>query len=930
VTSERRVRSRRAGDQVTTAREEAADEVARVQVELAAAAAGVTPLAEIDPTIRDLSRVTPLLEQLAAAVGRLLGTDIAVVWVTDPVVPDLLSASAWVGFPDDYISALRVPFGTGSAGRAVSERRIIHIEDIGTSAHYDAFRAGAVAHGVRAALSVPMLTLAGEPMGALSAYYRSVVEPDARDLELVELYARQAAEIVERARLHGQARELAALERRRAVQLRALADSALALSAVDSLEELLRLVTEAAMDVIGCHQAVTTRLRSGWQGADTYVSLSEKYAGWRTYDVAPKGTGVLESVVRDNRPLRLTGDQLRAHPDWRGLVDAPGHPPLPDYLAAPLIGRDGANLGLVQLSDKVDQTPFSAEDEAILVQLAQMASSTIERLEAFEGERAARREAQVAARLQSVLSQASALFAESFDPQGIASALVDLVVPSLADVSLLHLLDSAGELVLRACATADSAGLERVAAFFGAAPVLLDVPYGPAAVLASGQPQLVQTTTPEMLRAVTLTEEQAVELGQVLGRSSICVPLTARGRTVGVLTLSRHEMYDPADLEHALDLARRAGLALDNASRYAFERDMAVTLQRSLLPRELPTGPEFRAAARYLPGAHGTQVGGDWYDVIEVGDALVLVIGDVVGRGVHAAAVMGQLQATVRAYALEDHSPAQILDRLDRVALAIDDLNFTTCVVARLDPSTRQLSVASAGHPPPVLVSPAAEPRLLELDPGLPLGVGGARFVEHSSHLPAGSLLLLYTDGLVESRDAPIGDGLDRLVASLGPPVRSADEVCERVLRALGRDGEHDDDTAVLALLLGTTPDLELRLPTVAASAGVARRAVRDLLTGRGLDAEVAQLLVTELVANSSRHAGQGHVEVRAVLRDDLVRIEVDDDSRRLPEALLEPPWEQESGRGLLMVEVLADRWGAEPLPTGKRVWFEVTPDRSP
>ncbi len=916
-------------DPATAGKQDAADEVARIQVELATAAAGATPLAEIDPSIRDLSRVTPLLEQLAAAVGRLLGTDIAAVWVTDPDEPEILVASAWVGFAADYISALRVPFGTGSVGRAVSERRIVVVEDVANSPHYSTFKEGALQHGVRAALSVPMLTLAGEPMGALSAYYRSVVTPDVRHLELVELYARQAAEIVERARLHGQARKLAALERRRAVQLRALADSALALSAADSLDVLLRLVTEAARDVVGCHQAVTTRLRGGWQDADTHVSLSEKYAGWRTFDALPNSMGVLESVVRGNRTLRLTGDQLRAHPDWRGLVDAPGHPPLPDYLAAPLIGRDGTNLGLVQLSDKVDESPFTAEDEAILVQLAQMASSTIERLEAFEGERVARREAQQAARLQSVLSRASALFAESFDPAGIGSALVDLVVPQLADVSLLHLLDDTKELVLRACATADSAGLERVAAFFGAAPVLLDVPYGPAAVLASGQPQLVQTTTPEMLRAVTLTDEQAVELGQVLGRSSICVPLTARGRTVGVLTLSRHEQYDPADLEHALDLARRAGLALDNASRYAFERDLAVTLQRSLLPRKLPTGPDFRAAARYLPGARGTQVGGDWYDVIEVGEALVLVIGDVVGRGVHAAAVMGQLQATVRAYALEGHAPAQILKRLDRVVLAIDDLNFTTCVVARLDPNRRHLSVATAGHPPPVLVSPECGPQLLELDPGLPLGVGGARFVEHTRHLPAGSLLLLYTDGLVESRDASISDGLDRLVAALRPPVRSADEACDRVLSALGRDGEQSDDTAVLALLLGTTADLELRLPTVAASAGIARRAVGELLGGRDLDVEVAELLVTELVANSARHAGQGHVEVRAILRDDLVRIEVDDDSRRLPGALLEPRWEQESGRGLLMVEVLADRWGAEPLPAGKRVWFELTPGRT-
>ncbi len=902
-------------------RGEAADEVARVQVQLAAAAAGMTPLAELEQTTSDLTRVAPLLAQLAAAVAGLLGTDIAAVWVTDPA-KDILIPVAWVGFPEDYISALRVPYGTGSAGRAVSERRIVHVEDIGTSAHYDAFRAGAYEHGVRAALSVPMLTLTGEPMGALSAYYRSIVEPDPRDLELVELYARQAAEIVERARLHGAARELAARERRRAVQLRALADSALALSAADSLDELLRLVTDAAMEVVGCQLAVTTRLASSRVEARAHVSLSEEYAAEQTADVLLGDRGLVEQVLRGKRPLRLTCDELAARPG-----PALGSVPLPDYLGAPLLGRDGSTLGAVQLSDKLDGCPFTAEDEAILVQLAQMASATMERLEAFEGERSARREAQRVGELQSVLSEASAMFAESFDPQGIATTLTHLAVPRLAEVALLHLLEDGGDLVLQSCQAADSSALPMLQGFFSAAPVMLHVPYGPGAVIATGQPQLL-SATPELMRAVTRSDEQAAELGKLLSGSNICVPLTARGRTLGVLTLSRNEPYTPADVEHALDLVRRAALAFDNATRYAFERDLALTLQRSLLPRSLPTGAAFRAAARYLPGARGTHVGGDWYDVIEIGEILVVVIGDVMGRGVQAAAVMGQLQATVRAYALEGHSPAEVLTRLDRVVLATEDPLFTTCVVACLDLSTRRLCVASAGHLPPVVVDPDGGSRLLELDPGLPLGVGGARFLEQNYDLPLGSLLLLYTDGLVESRQASLQEGLDRLVEALREPVISPDEACDRVLRTLGRDGDHDDDTALLALMVATPPDLHLKLPTVAASGRLARHAVRDLLAARGLDSEAAQLLVTELVANAVRHAGRGHVDVRVTLHGDLVRIEVDDDSGQLPGGWREPRWREESGRGLLLVEVLSERWGAESVPTGKRVWFELRPER--
>jgi serine phosphatase RsbU (regulator of sigma subunit)/putative methionine-R-sulfoxide reductase with GAF domain/anti-sigma regulatory factor (Ser/Thr protein kinase) len=908
-------------------REEAADEVARVQVELAAAAAGATPLAELDPTIRDLSRVQPLLEQLAAAVARLLGTDTAAVWVTDPS-EDVLVASAWVGFPADYIGPMRVPFGTGSAGRAVAERRTVLVQDVESSPHYASFREGALAHGVRAVLSVPMLTLGGEPMGALSTYYGSVVaEQNPRDLELVELYARQAAEIVERARLHGQARQLAALERQRALQLRTLAGSALTLTAAESLDELLRLVTDAALEVVGCHQAVTTRLPSGWADASTHVSLSEKYAAWRGYDVVPRGVGVLEVVTRENRPLRLTGEQLRDHPEWQDLATAPGHPPLPDYLAAPLVGRDGANLGLVQLSDKLDGTRFSAEDEAMLVQLAQLASATVERLEAFEGERAARREAQRAAEVQNVLSEASALFAEHFDPAGITTALAEIVVPRFATLAVVHVVDAEGQVTLAALQTADPQERAATTAVFAGLPISTDQRYGPGVVLATGRVQPLPELTTARLERYVPEPEQLKVLLRSAGRHGVCVPLTARGSVVGVLSLTRGEPYDAAEVEQALDLARRAALALDNANRYAFERDLAVTLQRSLLPRSLPTGPAFRSAARYLPGASGTQVGGDWYDVVEVGDSLVMVVGDVMGRGVKAAAVMGQLQATVRAYALEGHRPVEILRGLDRVALRIDDLDFTTCVVASLDLRAGTLTLASAGHLPPVIVAPDGGARLLELDPGLPLGVGGGEFVEESLPFAPGSLVLLYTDGLVERRDAPIEEGLEQLVRALGRPVASADDACERVLGALGRDGDADDDTAVLAVQLASPPDLELDLPGELSSAGVARHALRDLLQRRELDPDVGQLLVTELVANAVRHAGSSSIRVLARLSGGVLRVEVEDRSEHSPPGLRQPPWQQESGRGLLLVDVLAERWGVDALSTGKRVWFDLAPE---
>jgi GAF domain-containing protein len=236
-----------------------------------------------------------------------------------------------------------------------------------------------------------------------------------------------------------------------------------------------------------------------------------------------------------------------------------------------------------------------------------------------------------------VLSDASALFAESFDREAIAAALVELVVPRLGRaVACCTCSTSRSSSCSPPVRPGDDDVTEAAVRFFGAAPILQGVPYGPAAVLATGQPQLLPTPTPQSLRAVTANEKQARALGRILRDSNLCLPLTARGRTFGVLTLSRDARYTEGDVEHALDLARRAALAVDNASRYAFERDLAVTLQRSLLPRALGVREGMTAAARYLPGARGTQVGGDWYDLLEVDGKVVLVVGDVMGRGVQA------------------------------------------------------------------------------------------------------------------------------------------------------------------------------------------------------------------------------------------------------------------------------------------------------
>lgn len=849
------------------------EDPAHIQARLATAAAQATPLADLGATVRDLTRIQPLLEELLHVVTDLLGTDMAVVWVTDPVLEELY-AVAWTGLADDYVSTLRVPFGAGSAGRAVQDRAPVQLTDIGSETSYAAFIEQAQAHGITSVLSMPMLTLTGAPMGALSAYYRTTTDPGARERGLVETYARQAAEIVERARMHGEARQLAELERRRSGQLRGLADAAVALSAGESLDELLRIVTDAARAIIG----------------------------------------VSESVA-----IRQPGPPARPAPrDTR--------------LEVPLIGRSGIGLGLIELADKTDGSAFTVEDEVILVQLAQMTSSGIEALEALDRERAARLVAERAAAAQATLSAASERFAEALEPQQVVQLLTELTVPSLGEIAVVYLVDELGAAVLGQVRAMDPDLHGRLLAHFEQFPPRPDQDNGVGYVLRTGEPQLLPEVTDELLAAVAANPAEAAALRAVVLRSCVCAPLTARGRLRGVLALLRDEPYTELDVAPVMDVARRAALALDNAQRYAFERQLAATLQRSLLPRSTPTSSLLTTAARYLAGARGTQVGGDWYDVIEVGDGkLVFVVGDVMGRGVRAAAVMGQLRATVRAYAVEGHSPAELLQRLDRVVQSLGEVNFTTCVVGVLDPVSRALCLAVAGHLPPLLIDAGGTATYLEVDPGLPLGVGAATYVEQQVDLAPGTTVLLYTDGLVESRELAVEEGMELLRQAAGAPVRSAEELCDRVLHAMGGDGDGDDDTALLVLVLddGTVkdhrPPIKLELAASAESAVIARDALFEMLgPDAGEPGETAALLLTELVANAVRFAG-GDLLVRAGIRADLLLVEVWDTSERMPVLQLAPSLEAETGRGLLLISGLADRWGTEPLPTGKRVWFELS-----
>jgi len=335
-------------------------------------------------------------------------------------------------------------------------------------------------------------------------------------------------------------------------------------------------------------------------------------------------------------------------------------------------------------------------------------------------------------------------------------------------------------------------------------------------------------------------------------------------------------------------------------------------------------------ATFYRAGVEGTQVGGDWYDVIELGaDRTALVMGDVMGRGVRAAAVMGQLRAAVRAYARLDLAPADVLEFLDGVVRDLSEDQIVTCVYAVYDPGDRTLTYANAGHPPPLLVTGEEPPRRLTGAAGPPLGTGPATLTEEQVTLPAGALLALYTDGLVEDRDSGLDPGIDKLASELAGVRGPLTDVPDALVAAV-RPEVPDDDIAILVARVSQRADrvrsAQRRIPAETSAVQEARDFATATLKGWGVPAGLRAdivLLTSELVANAVLH-GWPPIELRLRATTAQVIVEVFDAAPFLPRKL-RPGSSDERGRGLQLVAMLADRWGTRPTGSGKAVWCVFT-----
>ncbi|MFF1405397.1 SpoIIE family protein phosphatase [Streptomyces sp. NPDC058294] len=418
--------------------------------------------------------------------------------------------------------------------------------------------------------------------------------------------------------------------------------------------------------------------------------------------------------------------------------------------------------------------------------------------------------------------------------------------------------------------------------------------------------------------------------GHLPVRSYLAVPVMSRGTVLGGFFFGHPERGVFTERHERLitGLAAQTAVALQNAQTYRQEREAATELQRHLLPA-LPRVDGVASTSRYLPAARDRGAGGDWVDLIPLPDGEVaLVVGDVMGKGVRAAAVMGQIRTACRAYAQLGLAPAEVLEQL---SVLVDDIapgSIATCVYAVLDTRRDRLRAAVAGHLPPAQRDPGGSVRFLDEKVGPPLGVGRRRYAEQEVSLPPGSRLLLYTDGLVERRGRPIDDGLRQLRELLAGPVGEIEADCDSWLDALA-GGQHDDDIAMLYLHRPEDASHQVvavvrDYAPVSSAVPDARQLVSVVMREWGLRhlANDMMLIADEMVANAVRHA---RTPLRVELRraGERVVLEVTDSSLEEPRLIVSHPGEF-GHRGIFLVDAIASRWGTRWIDGGKVVWAEV------
>lgn len=440
---------------------------------------------------------------------------------------------------------------------------------------------------------------------------------------------------------------------------------------------------------------------------------------------------------------------------------------------------------------------FDEDERRFAYALAAQTAQSLERARLFSVERQARERI-------TFLSEAADVLTATLDWQRTVAGLTRLLVPRFADWAVVYILDESGTATLAAIVHRDPELSARLSREFVGSRLDDTGAGGIGETLRTGATIYHRPVPDEIGRRAMAGFTDPAQVSSIDPDRGLVIPLRSQGQVIGAVGLARTGggAFDADEQSLIADLTVRAATAVGNARQYERERGTALTLQRSLLPQQVPHVPGVTVAWRYRPAGVGAGIGGDWYDVLPLADGTVaLLIGDVMGHGVQAAAVMGQLRATARAYAVARLPPHQALAQLNAAVSRLEQGQITTAAFGLLDPRAGSLTVASAGHLPPLLIPPGGEPTFIPVDPGPPLGAATDQCPETTVALRPGSMLLFFTDGLVEDRVRPFDEGMETLRRT-AVGIRSPEELCDRALVALGRADGHDDDVAMLAVAL--------------------------------------------------------------------------------------------------------------------------------
>jgi serine phosphatase RsbU (regulator of sigma subunit)/anti-sigma regulatory factor (Ser/Thr protein kinase) len=536
---------------------------------------------------------------------------------------------------------------------------------------------------------------------------------------------------------------------------------------------------------------------------------------------------------------------------------------------------------------------------------------------------------------------------DTLDFSELAKKMTAQLVPAFCSTAEILVVESLiGDNEIPAHVSAENVALRRLdvrhdrgenAAWQSAFPIgeILRFPEGSpyTRCIETGLPVLEQAFSAEAARKLAKAWRRKPVGGLLSDTSMVVIPAVSKGTVLGLFCCFREagtRKFDRYDMEMGMEFAARSAVFFDHATRYNREHATALTLQRAMLPTGLTYPSSIEVKHRYLPGSELVEVGGDWYESIRLpGARVALVVGDVAGHGVRAAVTMGRLRTAIQTLAMLELPPAESLLQLDELMQTIGERepHFATCAYAVYDGVTGEIELAVAGHLPPLLVHPDGRNEYLEVIPCPPLGIGNGVVDTKVITVEDGSLFVLYTDGLVESRDRDISEGLDRLQAAFGPgaPDQDLEDLCKTSLDGVYSDAYRDDIAVLIAKLRRIPEDHRIcfRLEPELSSVRHARSLIRDPLKRWGLEdlIDSSELLVSELVTNAIRYAN-GEVMLRLILEPDTLVCEVHDTSPALPR-VLQVDKDAENGRGLHVVSQVASRWGARRTSGGKVVWCQ-------